>query len=187
MFLLVDFPEMEVITSVMFEDEETITASKGLWLFSQNVELTSDDCMFGKCGFFNSTAESKLELAYFSNAMDRFEQFSVRLFFKRSAGVSGEMSLVDNSECSLDGSVVGQSGATDVSGYFANENGTKAEIDNLAVSTKQIQLYLISKCFSVVPIVLNIYLIQNGIHVGGMLTSMCEMSNIGIPFRIHAK
>ena len=134
-FLLVDVPEMVEITSVMFEDEETLTASKGLWLFSQNVELTSDGCMDRKCGFFNSTAESKLELAYFSNAMDRFEQFSVRLFFKRSAGVSGEMSLVDNSECSLDGSVVGTSAAGEASGYFANENGTKAEF-KLAVSTK---------------------------------------------------
>ena len=134
-FLLVDFPEMEEITSVMFEDEETITASKGLWLFSQNVELTSDGCMDRKCGFFNSTAESKLELAYFSNAMDRFEQFSVRLFFKRSAGVSGEMSLVDNSECSLDGSVVGKSTASNALGYFANENGTNADF-YFAVSTK---------------------------------------------------
>ena len=112
---------------MMFEDEETITASKGLWLFSQNVELTSDGCMSGQCGFFNSTAESKLELAYFSNAMDRFEKFSVRLFFKRSAGVSDEMSLVDNSECTIDGSVVGRSGANFALGYFANSTGNKAE------------------------------------------------------------
>ena len=40
----------------MFEDDETITASKGLWLFNQNVELTSDGCLTDKCGFFNSTA-----------------------------------------------------------------------------------------------------------------------------------
>ena len=112
---------------MMFEDEKTITASKGLWLFNQNVELTSDGCMSGKCGFFNSTAKSKLELAYFSNALDRFEQFSVRLFFKRSAGVSGERSLVDNSECSLDGSVVAESDESVTMGYFENENGTKGE------------------------------------------------------------
>jgi len=95
----------------MFDEESSITASKGLWLFNQNVELTSDGCLTDKCGFFNSTAESKLELAYFSNAMDRFEQFSVRLFFKRSAGVSGELSLVDNSECTIDRSVVARCGA----------------------------------------------------------------------------
>ena len=126
-FLLVDVTEMVEIASVMFEDEKTITASKGLWLFNQNVELTSDGCKSGKCGFFNSTAKSKLELAYFSNALDRFEQFSVRLFFKRSAGVSGERSLVDNSECSLDGSVVAESDESVTMGYFENENGTKGE------------------------------------------------------------
>ena len=111
----------------MFEDDETITASKGLWLYNRNVELSTDGCKSGKCGFFNSTAESKLELAYFSNALDRFEQFSVRLFFKRSVGVSGERSLVDNSECSLDGSVVAQSEQSVAMGYFENLNGTKAE------------------------------------------------------------
>ena len=111
---------------MMFEDGETITASQGLWLFSQNVELTSDGCMSGQCGFFNSTAESKLELAYFSNAMDRFEQFSVRLFFKRSAGFSGERSLVNNSECTIDGSVVARSVANSASGYFENVTSTKA-------------------------------------------------------------
>ena len=131
-FLLVDFPEMVEITSVMFEDEETITASKGLWLFNQNVELTTDGCLTTKCGFFNSTAESKLELAYFSNAMDQFEQFSVRLFFKRSAGVSGERSLVDNSECTIDGSVVARSDNSGALGYFESTI-SKAEF-SIAVS-----------------------------------------------------
>ncbi|KAK2174209.1 hypothetical protein NP493_818g02007 [Ridgeia piscesae] len=134
--------EMVEIASVMFEDEKTITASKGLWLFNQNVELTSDGCMSGKCGFFNSTAESKLELAYFSNALDRFEQFSVRLFFKRSAGVSGERSLVDNSDCTIDGSVVGKSSASDALGYFANENGTKVDFSVPAAEDTWYQLVM---------------------------------------------
>ena len=125
----------------MFEDVKTITASQGLWLFNQNVELTTDGCMSGQCGFFNSTAESKLELAYFSNAMDRFEQFSVRLFFKRSVGVSGERSLIDNSECSLDGSVVAESGESVAVVYFENENGTKAEY-SFNVSRNQITVML---------------------------------------------
>ena len=160
-FVLVDVTEMVEIASVMFEDENTITASKGLWLFNQNVELTSDGCMSGKCGFFNSTAESKLELAYFSNALDRFEQFSVRLFFKRSAGVSGERSLVDNSECTIDGSVVGKSSASDALGYFANENGTKVDF-TAPVSTPP---YFAFKRFSVVAIVMNVFLRHNGIHI----------------------
>ena len=131
---------MEEITSVMFDEQSSITASKGLWLFNQNVELTSDGCMSGKCGFFNSTAESKLELAYFSNALDRFEKFSVRLFFKRSAGVSGVRSLVDNSECNRDGSVVARSDANGVGGYFANS--TAKAYFGLAVSKiKLIILY----------------------------------------------
>ena len=122
-----DESEMEEITSVMFNG--AISASKGLWLFNQNVQLSSDDCMDGECGFFNSSAQSKLELAYFSNAFDRFESFSVRLFFKRSAGVSGVRSLLDNSECSIDGSVVAQSDASAAVGYFANSTGSQASFD----------------------------------------------------------
>ena len=122
-----DESEMEEITSVMFNG--AVSASKGLWLFNQNVQLSSDDCMDGECGFFNSSAQSKLELAYFSNAFDRFESFSVRLFFKRSAGVSGVRSLLDNSECSIDGSVVAQSDASAAVGYFANSTGSQASFD----------------------------------------------------------
>ena len=102
----------------MFDDD--ISASKDIWLFNQNVQLSSDDCMDGKGGFFNSSAQSKLELAYFSNAFERFESFSVRLFFKRSAGVSGVRSVLDNSECSIDGSVVAQSDASAAVGYYLN-------------------------------------------------------------------
>ena len=118
---------MEVITSVMFEDEETITASKGLWLFNQNVELTSDGCKSGKCGFFNSSVKAKLELAYFSNAFDNFDSFSVRLFFKKTQGAGLIYSLVDNAWCS-GGSVVAKYVSGTVFGYFAN--GT--EIENRA-------------------------------------------------------
>ena len=140
---------MDEITSVMFDEESSITASKGLWLFNQNIELTSDGCMSGKCGFFNSTAESKLELAYFSNAMDRFEKFSVRLFFKRSAGVSGVRSLVDNSECNRrDGSVVARSGVNGVGGYFANS--TAKAYFGLAVSTITLIILYILHTFNLV-------------------------------------
>ena len=103
--------EMEEITSISFDDESAITASKGLWLFNRNVVQSDEGCMSGRCGFFNSTADSKLELAYFSNAFDRFETFTVRFFYKRSfATPEGDMVLLNNYDCDLPGSIAAVSG-----------------------------------------------------------------------------
>ena len=115
--------EMEEITSVSFDDVSAITAAKGLWLFNQNVVLSDVDCKSGRCGFFNSTAESKLELAYFSNALDRFETFTARLFFKRSIGVSGLKALITNADCDDAGSVVASSGSNTLNGHLTNTTG----------------------------------------------------------------
>ena len=118
-----DMIEMEVITSVSFDDVSAITAAKGLWLFNRNVVLSDVDCKSGRCGFFNSTAESKLELAYFSNAFDRFESFTARLFFKRSVGASGLKSLLDNSACDVPYSVLAESAPGNLNGGFGNSSG----------------------------------------------------------------
>ena len=119
----VDMVEMEEITSVSFDDVSSITAAKGLWLFNQNVVLSDVDCKSGRCGFFNSTAESKLEIAYFSNAFDRFETFTARLFFKRSIGVSGLKALITNADCDDAGSVVASSGSNTLNGHLTNTTG----------------------------------------------------------------
>ena len=121
---------MSEITQISFEGE-TISASKGLWLYNNNVNITSEGCLTDSCGLFTSADESKLELAYFSNSFDRFESFSVSLFFKRSAGVAGTQSLLDNSECEVDGSVVAQSESGSVSAYFANSTGARADLEDM--------------------------------------------------------
>ena len=121
--------EMEEITSVSFDDVSAITAAKGLWLFNQNVVLSDVDCMFGRCGFFNSTAESKLELAYFSNALDRFETFTARLFYKRSTGVSGLKSLISNADCDDEGSVIASSGPDALNGHLTNTTDASVDYD----------------------------------------------------------
>ena len=119
---------MSEITRIAFEGE-TISASMGLWLYNNNVNMTSgEECLTDSCGLFTSADESRLELAYFSNAFDRFESFSVSLFFKRSPGVAGTQSLLDNSECDLDGSVVAVSASNVVDVYFANSTGAKAHL-----------------------------------------------------------
>ena len=122
---------MSEITRISFEGE-TISASMGLWLYNNNVNMTSgEECLTESCGLFTSADESKLELAYFSNAFDRFESFSVSLFFKRSNLAVGQQSLLDNSECDLDGSVVAVSTSGEVAGYFANSTGARAEFEEL--------------------------------------------------------
>ena len=122
-----DFPEAIEITQISFEGD-VISASMGLWLYNNNVNMTSEGCLTDSCGLFTSADESKLELAYFSNAFDRFESFSVSLFFKRSSGVAGTQSLLDNSECDVDGSVVATSSSGVVDAYFANSTGAVADL-----------------------------------------------------------
>ena len=114
--------------------DDGVKASQGLWLYNENVEEYDVDCKSGNCGFFNSTLQSKLELAYFSNAFDRFESFSLSFFFKRSAGEAGSRSLVDNSECGDEGSVFARSVAGGVQGSATNSSGVSATYENLAVS-----------------------------------------------------
>ena len=122
---------MSEITRIAFEGD-VISASMGLWLYNNNVNMTSgEECLTDSCGLFTSADESRLELAYFSNAFDRFESFSVSLFFKRSAGVAGTQSLLDNSECDVDGSIVAVSTAGEVAGYYANSTGAKVEFEQL--------------------------------------------------------
>ena len=121
---------MSEITQISFEGD-VISASMGLWLYNNNVNMTSEGCLTDSCGLFTSADESKLELAYFSNAFDRFESFSVSLFFKRSSGVAGTQSLLDNSECEVDGSVVATSESGHVDAYFANSTGAVAELDDM--------------------------------------------------------
>ena len=125
-----DYPEITEITSISFEGD-VISASMGLWLYNNNVNMTSEGCLTASCGLFTSADESKLELAYFSNAFDRFESFSVSLFFKRSSGVAGTQSLLDNSECEVDGSVVARSASGSQSAYFANSTGAVADLDGM--------------------------------------------------------
>ena len=125
----VDMVEMEEITSVTFDDVSAITAAKGLWLFNQNVVLSDVDCKSGRCGFFNSTAESKLEIAYFSNAFDRFETFTVRLFYKRSTGVSGVKALISNADCDDAGSVVALTAADSLNGHLTNTTDASVNFD----------------------------------------------------------
>ncbi|KAI0231047.1 hypothetical protein LSAT2_018587, partial [Lamellibrachia satsuma] len=131
-------PEMNVIASVMFN--EAVSASNGIWLLNQNVSLVNDDCMDGECGRFNSSAHSKLEIPFFSNGV--FESFSVRLFFKRSAGVSGVQSLLDNSDCSNDGFVLAQSGVDIALGYFENKANIKIDFSLAAAEGTWNQLVM---------------------------------------------
>ena len=121
------------ITCLTFDDD-VIGASHGLWLYNKNVVISNDGCKSGSCAFFNSTAQSKLELAYFSNAFDRFETFSVSFFFKRSPGMAGERCLLDNSQCSDDGSLFARSVAGGVVGACTNTSGVSAESPTYNVS-----------------------------------------------------
>ena len=122
---------MSEITRIAFEGD-VISASMGLWLYNNNVNMTSgEECLTESCGLFTSADESRLELAYFSNAFDRFESFSVSLFFKRSAGVAGTQSLLDNSECDVDGSIVATSSSDVVDAYFANSTGANVVFEDL--------------------------------------------------------
>ncbi|KAI0235152.1 hypothetical protein LSAT2_014404 [Lamellibrachia satsuma] len=124
-----DYPMLKGITCVTFDDD--IKASQGLWLYNENVVVSDNACMSGTCGFFNSSAQSKLELAYFSNSLDIFETFSVSFFFKRSPGVSGQRSLLDNSECSDDGSLYAKSVSGGVSGSATNSAGDSVDFDSI--------------------------------------------------------
>ena len=111
---------------MMFDDNSTITASKGIWIYNHNVELRNDSCVSGKCGYFNSSLKAKLEIPMFSTAFSQYGAFSVRFFFKRTAGIYGVRSLVDNSECAVYGSLVAQSDVDAAMGYFTNEDIEKA-------------------------------------------------------------
>ena len=110
----------------MFDSNYSILASKGIWLYNHNVEFRNASCMSGKCGYFNSSLKAKLEIPMFSAAFSSFGAFSVRFFFKRTAGVSGVRSLVDNSMSTDVGSLVAQSDVDAALGYFANADSTKA-------------------------------------------------------------
>ena len=114
--------EMEEITSISFDDESAIKASKGLWLFNRNVVQTDEGCMSGRCGFFSSSSESKLELAYFSNSLDRFGKFTARLFYKRSSAASGSGALMTNADCDIAGSIGAVSMDGSAMGYLTNSN-----------------------------------------------------------------
>ena len=130
---------MSEITQISFEGD-VISASMGLWLYNNNVNMTSEGCLTASCGLFTSADESKLELAYFSNAFDRFESFSVSLFFKRSVGVAGTQSLLDNSECDVEGSVVATSASGVVEAHFANSTGAVAKLTGM-VRIRQVGSY----------------------------------------------
>ena len=138
-----DFSEMSEITQISFEGE-IISASMGLWLYNNNVNMTSEGCLTDSCGLFTSADESKLELAYFSNSFDRFESFSVSLFFKRSAGVAGTQSLLDNSECDVDGSVVATSESGSVDAYFANSTGARADLEDMVRIRQLLGSYMLT-------------------------------------------
>ena len=114
--------EMEEITSISFDDESAITASNGIWLFNRNVVQADEGCMSGRCGFFSSTSESKLELAYFSNAFDQYKTFTARLFYKRSSAASGSGALMTNADCDIAGSIGAVSLDGSAMGYLTNSN-----------------------------------------------------------------
>lgn len=121
---LAGVPEFESITCLTFE--EGFVASKGLWLYNRGVELNSGG-ISGNCAFFDSTNNSKLELPYFSNALDKFSQFSMSLWFKRSPS-AGTRSLADNSDCDNAASISALSLAGSMSGSLRTDGDIYSEL-----------------------------------------------------------
>ena len=115
--------------------EAGFVASKGISVYNKDVVLVTDpsECKSGKCAFFNSTAMSKLELAYFSNAFDQFTSFSVSFFYKRLTS-SGSRSLLDNSDCSNTASFAVTSDTGSVDSLVSNSTKSTATSTVTAVS-----------------------------------------------------
>ena len=127
-----DVNELEGITCLSF-DTSVNSASQGLYVYNENVVQSTVDCKSGNCAFFNSTAMSKLEIAYFSNAFDQFTTFSVSFFYKRLTS-SGSRSLLDNSECSVAASLAVTSDAGSVSSLLSNSTQSTATSTATSVS-----------------------------------------------------
>ena len=141
-----DVNELEGITCLSF-DSSVASASQGLYVYNQNVQQATTDCKSGNCAFFNSTALSKLELAYFSNAFDQFTGFSVSFFYKRLTS-SGSRSLLDNSECSLAASLSVTSNAGSVSSLISNSTQATSTSTETSVSCHHNQLYFLSQIYN---------------------------------------
>ena len=118
-------PEFVSITCLKFNGD--FQPTKGLWLY--NTEVTIDpNGMMSECAFFDSSKKSKLELPYFSNALDKFSQFALSVWFKRSSGTSGTRSLVDNSDCDNTASIGLMSNPGSVTGSIRTDGDNYTEL-----------------------------------------------------------
>ena len=110
------------ITCITFsEGWNGLSGTKGVYVASTGVTAV-DDCTpsGGACGYFNSTAGSSMRIPLFANAMDAYNELSISLWFKRTAGHSGRLGLVGNGEC----------GAASSVGLTSDENGVNVLLRN---------------------------------------------------------
>ena len=105
-------PEMngpKDLTCVSFDEmwsQWGISTYNWVWAKPTNIQIRSDDCIKGSCGYFDGTA--KMEIPFFANAFSAFQQFSISLWYKRmdlGAGFSERQSLVTNGDCESRGPV----------------------------------------------------------------------------------
>ena len=118
-------PEFVSITCLKFNGD--FKPTKGLWLYNTGVKLDPNG-MVSECAFFDSSIKSKLELPYFSNALDKFSQFALSLWFKRSPGSAGTRSLVDNSDCVNKASILLTSDAGSMRGMLRTDGDNYTEL-----------------------------------------------------------
>ncbi|KAK2175525.1 hypothetical protein NP493_721g02007 [Ridgeia piscesae] len=99
--------EAKELTCITFSNGwNNLAGTRGVWVKSSNVKVVSGcTTAGGNCGFFDSSLSSMMSIPLFGNAYDSFSEFSISLWFNRTAGVSGKQGLVGNGDCGASSSI----------------------------------------------------------------------------------
>ena len=100
-------PIVQEITCITFsEGWNSLGGTRGVYVASSNVQVVPNCTPAGgNCGYFDSTVGSVMTIPYFASAYDSFSEFSISLWFKRTAGMPGKMGLVGNGDCGASSSI----------------------------------------------------------------------------------
>ncbi|KAI0233461.1 hypothetical protein LSAT2_016297 [Lamellibrachia satsuma] len=99
-------PDQEITCITFSEGWNSLGGTRGVYVASSNVQVVPNCTPAGgNCGYFDSTVGSSMSIPYFSNAYDSFSEFSISLWFKRTAGMPGKMGLVGNGDCGASSSI----------------------------------------------------------------------------------
>jgi len=115
-------------------------ATKGVYV--QSIGVKRRKTKFGKSAVFNGHA--KLEMPAFTNSYNRYKQFGVSFWFKRTGSSDVKQGLFDNGNCEFDPSIMISSKKDSVGVRFVTDNGMIAKE---GLSVRGISFILPALCY----------------------------------------